>query len=77
MRHGTTRRTHVWTPEADEDLLDAIKIYGTNNWLIGRLRLSSSLMCFSNMAFQSQELYLQMPQPNNVKTASKEVSIPN
>lgn len=35
MRHGTIRKTHVWTPESDLALLEAIKIYGLNNWLLG------------------------------------------
>lgn len=34
MRHGTVRKTHVWTPESDNALLEAVRIYGQNNWLL-------------------------------------------
>ncbi|KAH7888000.1 Homeodomain-like protein [Phlebopus sp. FC_14] len=32
MRHGTTRKLHVWTTESDERLLKAVRMYGHNNW---------------------------------------------
>ncbi|KAI0688546.1 hypothetical protein BC835DRAFT_1284480, partial [Cytidiella melzeri] len=32
MRHAIQRKAHVWTPEADMRLLDAVKIYGTESW---------------------------------------------
>ncbi|KAI0072080.1 hypothetical protein K474DRAFT_1729844 [Panus rudis PR-1116 ss-1] len=32
MRHAIIRKAHTWTPESDQRLLDAIEIYGTNNW---------------------------------------------
>ncbi|CCM02807.1 uncharacterized protein FIBRA_04918 [Fibroporia radiculosa] len=32
MRHGIIRRTHSWTPEADERLMQAVYIYGTDTW---------------------------------------------
>ncbi|KAF9247109.1 Homeodomain-like protein, partial [Melanogaster broomeanus] len=32
MRHGTTRRTHQWTADSDGRLLQAIRMYGHNNW---------------------------------------------
>ncbi|KAI0921477.1 hypothetical protein AcW1_004560 [Taiwanofungus camphoratus] len=34
MRHAITRRTHVWSPEADERLMEAVRIYGTDNWIL-------------------------------------------
>jgi len=39
MRHGTVRKTHVWTPESDNALLEAINVYGLNNWLLGIFRV--------------------------------------
>ncbi|KAG9317654.1 Homeodomain-like protein [Chiua virens] len=32
MRHATSRKSHQWTPEADERLLKAIRMYGHENW---------------------------------------------
>ncbi|KAF8843148.1 hypothetical protein BDN67DRAFT_964789 [Paxillus ammoniavirescens] len=32
MRNGTTRRTHQWTAESDDRLLQAIHVYGHDNW---------------------------------------------
>ncbi|KIK95648.1 hypothetical protein PAXRUDRAFT_368727 [Paxillus rubicundulus Ve08.2h10] len=32
MRNGTTRRTHHWTAESDDRLLQAIHVYGQDNW---------------------------------------------
>ncbi|KAI0091868.1 hypothetical protein BDY19DRAFT_927189 [Irpex rosettiformis] len=32
MRHTIQRKVHVWTSEADERLLEAVKIYGLENW---------------------------------------------
>ncbi|EPQ59573.1 hypothetical protein GLOTRDRAFT_34698 [Gloeophyllum trabeum ATCC 11539] len=34
MRTAVPRRTHVWTAEADDRLLEAVKIYGLENWLL-------------------------------------------
>lgn len=39
MRHGAVRKTHVWTPEADNTLMEAVKTYGLNNWLLGIFRV--------------------------------------
>jgi hypothetical protein len=51
MRHGVARKMHVWSPETDKRLLDAIQVYGTNNWLIGVKGFSflapTSLIIFS------------------------------
>ncbi|KAI0742142.1 hypothetical protein BC629DRAFT_1563992 [Irpex lacteus] len=32
MRHAVQRKAHVWTPEADNRLLEAVRIYGRENW---------------------------------------------
>ncbi|OCH93548.1 hypothetical protein OBBRIDRAFT_885384 [Obba rivulosa] len=38
MRHAITRRTHFWTPEADHKLMQAVKVYGSDNWsLVARM----------------------------------------
>ncbi|EMD41117.1 hypothetical protein CERSUDRAFT_91875 [Gelatoporia subvermispora B] len=38
MRHAIIRRTHTWTPEYDRKLLQAVKIYGSDNWsLVARM----------------------------------------
>ncbi|KAG5646435.1 hypothetical protein DXG03_003485 [Asterophora parasitica] len=34
MRRGIPRQRHVWHPEADERLAEAVKLYGTDNWSI-------------------------------------------
>lgn len=43
MRHGIVRKTHIWTPESDNALLEAIKTYGLNNWLLGTSRERDNL----------------------------------
>ena len=35
MRHAIPRRTHTWTPEADQRLLEAVDMYGTDSWSLG------------------------------------------
>jgi hypothetical protein len=35
MRHGIYRNQHAWTPESDDALLNAVSIYGTDNWILG------------------------------------------
>lgn len=42
MRHAITRKQHVWTPESDRRLLEMVKIYGTENWILGIF-----LFCFA------------------------------
>ncbi|KAF5388265.1 hypothetical protein D9615_000172 [Tricholomella constricta] len=32
MRRGIPRQRHIWHPEADEKLTEAVKLYGTDNW---------------------------------------------
>ncbi|KAJ3481165.1 hypothetical protein NLI96_g7847 [Meripilus lineatus] len=34
MRNSIVRRVHVWTPESDARLLDAVRLYGVENWSI-------------------------------------------
>ncbi|TFK56090.1 hypothetical protein OE88DRAFT_1606944, partial [Heliocybe sulcata] len=34
MRNVVPRKIHTWTNEADERLLEAVKIYGIDNWLL-------------------------------------------
>lgn len=41
MRNAIIRRMHVWSPESDERLLNAVRIYGTENWSIGKPHLKS------------------------------------
>ena len=35
LRNAIVRKTHTWTPEADERLLKAVDIYGTGSWGLG------------------------------------------
>jgi hypothetical protein len=35
MIHGTTRKTHLWTPDSDERLLKAVATFGHDNWSVG------------------------------------------
>ena len=37
MRNGVTRKLHTWDEEADKRLLEAVEIYGLNNWQLGTL----------------------------------------
>lgn len=37
MRHGTSRPNHVWSPESEARLSEAVKMYGTLNWPLGKL----------------------------------------
>ena len=43
MRHAIPRKMHVWTPESDERLLEAVTIYGTGCWLQGPVFIQLSL----------------------------------
>ena len=40
MRHAITRKQHVWTQESDQRLLEMVKIYGTENWPLGKLAVT-------------------------------------
>ena len=35
MRNAITRQTHTWTAESDATLVEAVNIYGTDNWMLG------------------------------------------
>lgn len=35
MRHGTQRKMHTWSSESDKKLLEAVELYGQNNWQLG------------------------------------------
>lgn len=35
MRHAFNRKSHSWTLESDARLLEAVEIYGTDNWNLG------------------------------------------
>lgn len=35
MRRAVPRAVHVWDRDADERLLDAVKVYGVENWSLG------------------------------------------
>jgi hypothetical protein len=35
MRHAIPRKQHVWSAASDARLLEAVKVYGIDNWLLG------------------------------------------
>lgn len=35
MRNAIPRKTHAWDAEADQRLLEAVDVYGTESWLLG------------------------------------------
>jgi hypothetical protein len=35
MRHAIRRKLHTWGPKSDARLLDAVRVYGTDNWNLG------------------------------------------
>ena len=35
MRYGTTRIRHAWNLEMDNALIEAVKLYGVDNWQVG------------------------------------------
>jgi hypothetical protein len=55
MRHGIHRSQHAWTPESDDALLNAISIYGTDNWILGKFRLKSILRTINLILCVSRE----------------------
>ncbi|KAI5120495.1 hypothetical protein M0805_000080 [Coniferiporia weirii] len=59
MRHGITRRTHVWSPEADLKLLEAIELYGQNNWQLVAMNVSEDAT-----AHQCQKRYFDTLDPS-------------
>lgn len=40
MIHGTTRKTHLWTPDSDERLLKAVATFGHDNWSVVACQVS-------------------------------------
>ena len=48
MRHAVVRKAHSWTPEADRRLLEAVGIYGTDNWSLGRLSCLIRILPFTD-----------------------------
>ncbi|OBZ76938.1 snRNA-activating protein complex subunit 4 [Grifola frondosa] len=34
MRHAITRKAHVWNSDSDNRLIEAVKIYGADNWML-------------------------------------------
>ncbi|KAL5508377.1 hypothetical protein ACEPAH_5996 [Sanghuangporus vaninii] len=59
MRHGMTRRIHVWSPEADKKLLEAVELYGQNNWQLVAMNVSEDAT-----AHQCQKRYLDSLDPS-------------
>ncbi|THH09066.1 hypothetical protein EW145_g2292 [Phellinidium pouzarii] len=59
MRHGMSRRLHVWTTEADERLLDAIDLFGQNNWQLVAMNVSEDVT-----AHQCQKRYFDTLDPS-------------
>ncbi|KAI0676934.1 hypothetical protein C8Q78DRAFT_961051 [Trametes maxima] len=58
MRHAIVRKTHSWTPDADQRLLAAIDIYGTDNWALVARWVSEDVT-----ASQCQNRYLRTLDP--------------
>ncbi|KAL5527264.1 hypothetical protein ACEPAG_6055 [Sanghuangporus baumii] len=59
MRHGMTRRIHVWSPEVDKKLLEAVELYGQNNWQLVAMSVSKDAT-----AHQCQKRYLDSLDPS-------------
>lgn len=61
MRHAIPRKPHIWTPDADARLLEAVNIYGTESWAQGILLIppvqpkTEPLMRNSSVARQVSE----------------------
>ncbi|KAA1466108.1 hypothetical protein DENSPDRAFT_790470 [Dentipellis sp. KUC8613] len=51
MRHAIPRKTLSWDDESDIRLLDAVKIYGTENWSLGTLLVIISVNRLTDMLF--------------------------
>ncbi|KAI0650090.1 hypothetical protein C8Q79DRAFT_1006389 [Trametes meyenii] len=58
MRHAIVRKTHSWTPDADQRLLEAVDIYGTDNWALVARWVSEDVT-----ASQCQNRYLRTLDP--------------
>ncbi|GBE79411.1 hypothetical protein BKA93DRAFT_830458 [Sparassis latifolia] len=59
MRHAIIRKTHTWSTEADERLLEAVKIYGTDSW-----SLVARMVSEDATASQCQNRYVRTVDPN-------------
>ncbi|EJD01024.1 uncharacterized protein FOMMEDRAFT_29808 [Fomitiporia mediterranea MF3/22] len=59
MRHGMARRVHTWSPEADRRLLEAVELYGQNNWQLVAMTVSEDAT-----AHQCQKRYLDALDPS-------------
>ncbi|OAX39173.1 hypothetical protein K503DRAFT_106227 [Rhizopogon vinicolor AM-OR11-026] len=40
IRHGTTRKIHIWSPDSDERLLKAVDTFGHDNWSVVACQVS-------------------------------------
>ncbi|KAI0824611.1 hypothetical protein BC628DRAFT_1537943 [Trametes gibbosa] len=58
MRHAIMRRTHSWTPDTDQRLLEAVDIYGTDCWALVARYVSEDAT-----ATQCQSRYLRTLDP--------------
>ncbi|TBU44763.1 hypothetical protein BD309DRAFT_1079798 [Dichomitus squalens] len=58
MRHAIPRRTHTWTPDADQRLLEAVDAYGTDSWALVARAVSEDAT-----AAQCQGRYLRTLDP--------------
>ncbi|KAL7282168.1 hypothetical protein ACG7TL_003637 [Trametes sanguinea] len=58
MRHAIVRKTHSWNPDADKRLLEAVDIYGTDNWALVARRVSEDAT-----SAQCQNRYLRTLDP--------------
>ncbi|KAL5488173.1 hypothetical protein ACEPAI_6281 [Sanghuangporus weigelae] len=59
MRHGMTRRIHVWSPQTDKKLLEAVELYGQNNWQLVAMSVSEDAT-----AHQCQKRFLDSLDPS-------------
>ncbi|THH33827.1 hypothetical protein EUX98_g375 [Antrodiella citrinella] len=62
MRHAIARKTHVWTPQSDALLLEAVRIYGTGSWMLVARMVSDDAT-----ASQCQSRYTRTLDPSLVR----------
>ena len=72
MRHAIPRRTHTWTPEADQRLLEAVDMYGTDSWSLGTSALSIHVhsLVLADIPSQWHEGSRRTPQLRSAKAAT-------
>jgi hypothetical protein len=78
MRHAIQRRHHLWDTQSDQRLLEAVKIYGTNNWNLGMFLPTSLLLDLTDCSksnLQWQDTHPRMQRLNNVPADICELSI--